>query len=149
MKNKIILFISALLFSCSDQINNSQDTVTLKVLEQLAQDTDFSKNQLVLIIPFDGCISCFEKAVALIPEVSEKQGLIIMPNLHKRMVTNTLKDLGIDRDIVIIDTLQLTIKRNLVEGNPKLFLIENNKIMFSESVEYWSIEKIKKILAAN
>ncbi len=151
MKNNIVVFVFVLLFSCTNanRINNAQESITLKVLKQLAPDTDFSQKQFALIIPFDGCITCFEEAVALIPEVSQKQGLIIMTNSHKRVVINTLEDLGIHRDLVIIDTLQLSIKRNLVEGNPKIFLIENNKVVFSETVEYPTLKKIEKVIASN
>ena len=151
MKNNIIVFVLALLFSCTKthKINHAQESVTMEVLKQLAPDIDFSQKQLTLIVPYDGCITCFKEAAALIPEVLQKQGLVIMPNSHKRFVTNTLEDLGIARDLVIIDTLQLSIKRNLVEGNPKIFLTENNKVVFSETVEYPTLERIEKVIASN
>ena len=149
MKNSIIFFTLAILFSCVQKTDSGQDAVTLEVFKQLAPDADFSQKRLALIIPFDGCLSCFDAALTLIPEVSGKQGLVIMPNLHKRIVINTLEDLGIGREAVIIDTLQLSIKSGLVDGNPKLFLIENNKIVFSETVEYPTLKKIEKIVAVN
>ncbi|TKG91989.1 hypothetical protein EYV94_20470 [Puteibacter caeruleilacunae] len=142
MKNSFIFLIIVLLISCNSKISEEQNAATIKVLKQLAPSTDFSQRRYILVIPFGGCLSCFHEAIQLIPLVKQKQGIVIMPNIHKRVVTNTLEDMNIDREKVIIDTLQLTTKNNIVSTDPMLFIIDHNKVIRSEDVEFSTCQKI-------
>jgi len=140
----LVLFIS-----CLNSENSVQEITILRVLKQLSPNTDFSKNLFVLIIPFDGCSSCFNDAISLISELNNKPKLIVMPNINKRVITNTLEDFGIDQNTILMDTLQLTLIEKLVESNPKIFFVKNQKILFSTTVDNFSIENIKEFIKKN
>lgn len=147
MKNSFILLIVVVVFSCNTSEKEGQEKTTLEVLKQLSPATDFSGSLFILIIPFDGCTSCFDYAVSLIPSLDKETNLIIMPNIHKRVIINSMEDLGIDQNTIIMDTLQLTLKKKLVESNPRILLIDDNKITFSEIVDVTNIESIREIIS--
>lgn len=149
MKNSIIMSVLFLLISCSNSENKVMEITSLRVLKQLSPDTDFSKNLFVLIIPFDGCSSCFNDAISLIPELEKKPNLIIMPNINKKVITNTLENLDIERSTILMDTLQLTLIEKLVQSDPKIFFINRHKISFSSIVDNTTIQEIKEIIKRN
>jgi hypothetical protein len=146
MKSSLTILLLAITFSCTISEKKGQESTTLNVLKQLSPETDFSGSLFVLIIPFDGCSSCFDDAISLIPKVNKKPNLIIMPNINKRVVYNTLADLGIDQSTILLDTLQLSVREKLVETNPRIYLVNNNEISFSETVDYSTIDKIRKMI---
>ena len=149
MKNKIIILLLILLsVSCSSEKKKEAvgDKNTLSVLGVLAPDIDLSQINAVLVLPMGGCSSCFEEALTLVPRIQTGANLIIAPNLNKRVVINMLDEEGIDKRSVIIDTLQLTIKRKVVDVNPKIFIINNNHIVFSKTVEFPAMEEIESKL---
>ena len=145
MKSKLIILLLSITFSCTMSEKKDQKDTALNVLKQLSPKKDFSDSFFVLIIPFDGCSSCFDYAISLIQELN-KQDLIIMPNINSRIIYNTLDDLGIDRSKVLVDTLQLSVRENLVETNPMIYQIINNNISFSETIDYSTIEHIREII---
>jgi len=67
MKEIIFLLVSCFIFSCNNIESRNENRKTIEVIRQLLPDSDFSKQCIVLIIPFDGCSSCFDEAVHLIP----------------------------------------------------------------------------------
>ncbi len=145
MKSSILLLtlIIAILSACNNTENKEKDLKTLEILSQLAPNADFSQKIIVLIIPFDGCVSCFTEATKLIQEVLNDSGIVIMPNIHKRRVNNFSENIGIDRDDIIIDTLRLTIINKLIDINPKIFIVNKHKIVYSNIVELQSINEIR------
>ena len=149
MKNSIIILLLIFLISCSNSENKAMEMTTLSVLKQLSPDTDFSKNLFVLIIPFDGCSSCFNDAISLIPELEKKQNLIIMPNINKKVITNTLENFNIERSSILMDTLQLTLIEKLVQSDPKIFFINRHKISYSSTVNYSTLQEITEIINRN
>jgi len=146
MKEIIFLLVSCFIFSCNNIESRNENRKTIEVIRQLLPDSDFSKQCIVLIIPFDGCSSCFDEAVHLIPEISEKQNLVIMPSRHKRRVYNFLNDFGLDTDEVVIDTMQVTVENNLVNINPVIFIIENHAVKYKKVIEYTNMEEIRSML---
>lgn len=146
MKKIIFLLVSCLLLSCNNIESKNDSRKTIEVIRQLSPDADFSKQCIVLIIPFDGCSSCFDEAVHLIPEISEKQNIVIMPSRHKRRVYNFLNDFGLEIDKVVTDTMMLTVVNNLIEINPELFIIENNVVKYKKIVEHANMKEIRSML---
>lgn len=147
MKYSVLILLLVILFSCHNTKKEDEkvsDTGVIEILKILAPEKDFSAKLFVLIVPFDGCSSCFEAALSLISEVSNKSHLIIIPDLYKRRVENFINDFGLTENFVAIDTLRLTIKNNLVESNPLIIVIENNKVIFSEAVEIGNMARIEK-----
>lgn len=115
------------------KIENSSMSNSIQTFKKLSPDTDFSVQKVILIIPFDGCSSCFEKAISLIPKVNSNGGLTIMPCLQKRRIYNLMEDRKLNN--IVSDTLQLTVKNNLVTTNPMIYVTNANKIIFSELVD--------------
>jgi spore cortex formation protein SpoVR/YcgB (stage V sporulation) len=147
MKEIIFLLVSCLLFSCNNTESRNENRKTIEVIRQLSPDADFSKQCIVLIIPFDGCSSCFDAAVHLIPEVTDKQNIIIMPSRHKRRVYNFLNDFGLEAEEVVTDTMLITVGNNLANINPVLFIIENDVIKYKKIVEHANMKEIRSMLS--
>lgn len=148
MNLKILPFLLFLCVSCinKDKPNKvvSNEENFINTFQKLSPTTDFSTQKIVLIIPFDGCSSCFEKAISLISEVKKNEGLIIMPCLQKRRVYNFIEENAIDlNSVIIVDTLQLTVKNGLIDINPKIYVVESDRILFSKLVEELDINSFQ------
>jgi len=144
----IIKYIVFLLFivnvpACN---NSKKEEIILNTLSRLSPHSDFNKRTIVLIIPFDGCASCFEEATNLVPDVLNYSGIVIVTNLLKKRIYNYLDDIGVKKDSVIIDTLQLSITNKLIDINPKIFVIENRSVIYSKIVSVQSIDEISKYI---
>ena len=149
MKNNIlVILLTLLLTSCNSVQNKNEDINIIETIKQLDPNIDFSQKLIVLIIPFDGCSSCFHEALSLIPDVIEKQNIIIIPNRYKKRILSFLNDAGIDVSAVIIDTMQLTVLNHLVDINPQFYVIEKQKVIFSETVEITTIDSIRNVVYA-
>lgn len=132
MKSRLLLIVSLILFSCS----NNSDIETVNVVKQLVPGKNLSHKTIVLIIPFDGCSTCFHEAVDMIPDVIGNSGIVIIPDRHKKRVISFIKENGFENKGIVIDTLQKTVINRLVDINPSIFVIENNEVRFSSVVEY-------------
>ncbi len=147
MKNILFLLVSCFILSCNNTETRNEHRKIIETIKELSPNTNFSKQCIVLIIPFDGCSSCFDEAVHLIPEVSDKQNVIIMPNRHKRRIYNFLNDFDLDTDEVVIDTMQITVENNLVNINPVIFIMENEEIKYRKIIEHSNMEEIRSMLS--
>ena len=141
MKNNLIFSIFLfLLIGCS----NNPELKKLTILKQLLSGYELPQRTVVLIIPFDGCSSCFEAAVSLIPQVTDKKGVTIIPDRHAKRVTNFINENGFSEERILIDSLQLTILDNLIETNPKIFILYKNSIEYENNVNIEELDNISK-----
>lgn len=147
MKIYIFLLLICFILSCNNVGIRNENRKIIETIKELSPNASFSNKCIVLIIPFDGCSSCFDEAVHLISEVSDKQNIIIMPSRHKRRVYNFLNDFDLDTKEVVVDSMLVTIGNNLVNINPVLFIIENNAVKYKKVIEYSNMKEIRSILA--
>jgi hypothetical protein len=140
MKSRVTLLITLLLFSCCI----GSDSKEILIFKELIPEKDFSRESVILIIPFDGCSSCLNEATKLIPCVVENSGIVIIPYRHKKRIKFFIKENRLENDGIIIDSLQKTIINKIVNYKPIIFFINHNKIESSELVEYTKIQEIKK-----
>ncbi len=148
MKSKTILInlIIVTLFACNNSENKKVELRNIETLTQIVTNNDFSQKVIVLIIPFDGCSSCFTESTKLIPEVLSYSGIVIIPNRHKKRIYNFINEIGADKNDIVIDTLQLSITNRIIDGNPKIFLIDHKKVLYSKTVDINSIEEIRSTI---
>lgn len=150
MKFKVVFFIIiyAISFACNNNSKSDSDRIVINTLSELTPGTDFSKKVIVLVIPFDGCNSCFNEATNLIPDVLNYSGIVILSNLLKKRIYNYLdnNDIGLNNKNIIIDTLQISITNKLIDFNPRIMLINKNTVIYSQVVSVKTIEDINKHL---
>lgn len=140
MRYNMVLFLVMLLFSC----NIASDTKKLQVIKELVPNKDFSNETIVLIIPFDGCSTCFFEATKLIPRVVENSGIVIIPNRHKKRIDFFLKENKLEDKGIVIDSLQKTTINKIVNINPVIYVIKENRVYFSSIIEYSNVNDIIK-----
>ena len=147
--NKLFILVFALLFSACNQNVKEKDLIdsVKTVICKLYPERVLEKELLVLIIPFDGCSTCFEEAIFLIPLIEERHGLIIFPEIHSRRVYNYLEEIGINKESVLVDTMRLSMINGLIDYNPMLYMIRNDSLIYSELVDVSTIDTIINMIS--
>jgi|GEM_PF-6315104 len=144
VKSKIFLIVLLTLYSCNGSNNNKmQRSKTFEVIKHFNPDANLSEKFVVLVIPLDGCKSCIDESITLIPKVIKTPGLVIIPDRHKRRIENYINEVGIQKDLIVFDTIQLSFTNNIVDINPRIILIENEEIIYSNEIGYATIEEIQ------
>ncbi len=141
---RILILITVLTYflSCS---NGRLDVDLKNALSDLHIQLE-NRSSVVLVVPFDGCLLCFNHALELVPLVQQSDGVVIFSALHKKRIVNTIIDNTLSEKNIYLDTNMLMVHKHIVDMNPTIFFLEKDKVVKMFTVEKDNMKAIQNEL---
>lgn len=143
MKIKISIFF---IFLVSISCITNRDIPEFELIRKLISNVETKDSCIVLIIPFDGCSSCFEEAVAIIPEITDKGGVVIISERQVKRVKSFIERYEFNPQRIVVDSTQSVLINGIIETKPKIFKLDRKRIQKSFIVEYSQINEINEYI---